>query len=69
MAGFGIFARLIWLVQGVVFFALFIVWVFAILKALKGEWFKIPLIGNFAQKQARANRPAPSQPSPLVSCL
>jgi uncharacterized membrane protein len=54
MIGFGTFARLIWLIQGVVFFALFIVWVFVILKALKGEWFKLPVLGDFALKQAQS---------------
>jgi uncharacterized membrane protein len=34
---------------------LFLVWLFAILKASKGEWFKIPVIGDFAEKQARTN--------------
>ena len=33
---------------------LFIAWLIAIFKALKGEWYKLPLIGDFADKQARA---------------
>jgi uncharacterized membrane protein len=33
---------------------LFIVWLFVILKASKGEWYKLPLIGDFAEKQARS---------------
>ncbi|HXC95102.1 MAG TPA: DUF4870 domain-containing protein [Edaphobacter sp.] len=30
----------------------FILWLLAILKASKGEWYKIPFIGDFALKQA-----------------
>lgn len=33
---------------------LFIAWLMCILKASKGEWFKLPLIGQFAESQARA---------------
>ncbi len=32
--------------------AFFIAWLFAILKASKGEYFKLPVIGDFAAKQA-----------------
>jgi uncharacterized membrane protein len=32
---------------------LFLVWLFIILKAAKGEWYKLPVIGDFAEKQAR----------------
>jgi uncharacterized membrane protein len=32
---------------------LFIAWLLAILKAFKGEWFKLPVIGDWAEKQAR----------------
>lgn len=32
---------------------LFIAWIIAILKASKGEWYKLPIIGDFADKQAR----------------
>jgi uncharacterized membrane protein len=32
---------------------LFIGWLLAILKASKGEWYKLPIIGDFADKQAR----------------
>jgi uncharacterized membrane protein len=32
---------------------LFLVWLFIILKASKGEWYKLPIIGNFAEQQAR----------------
>jgi uncharacterized membrane protein len=33
---------------------LFLLWLFVILKASKGEWFKLPVIGDFAEKQARS---------------
>jgi hypothetical protein len=33
---------------------LFLVWLFVIMKASKGEWYKLPLIGDFADKQARS---------------
>ena len=33
---------------------LFIVWLFVIVKASKGEWYKLPLIGDFAEKQVRS---------------
>jgi uncharacterized membrane protein len=32
---------------------LFLLWLFVILKASKGEWYKLPFIGDFAEKQAR----------------
>jgi uncharacterized membrane protein len=31
---------------------LFLIWLFIILKAAKGEWYKLPVIGDFAEKQA-----------------
>lgn len=34
-------------------FGLFIVWIVVILKASKGEWYKLPVIGDFADQQAR----------------
>jgi uncharacterized membrane protein len=33
---------------------LFILWLICVLKASKGEWFKIPMIGDFAMKQAQS---------------
>jgi uncharacterized membrane protein len=33
---------------------LFLVWLFVILKASKGEWYKLPVIGDFAEKQAHS---------------
>jgi uncharacterized membrane protein len=32
---------------------LFIAWLVAILKAFKGEWYKLPFIGDIAERQAR----------------
>jgi uncharacterized membrane protein len=32
----------------------FILWIMCILKASKGEWFKLPIIGDFAMKQAQS---------------
>jgi uncharacterized membrane protein len=34
--------------------AFFVVWVVLVVKALQGEMFKLPLIGDFAEKQAAA---------------
>jgi uncharacterized membrane protein len=45
---------LLTLLDAVLFFGLFIVWALTILKALKGEWFKLPFIGDFADRQARS---------------
>jgi uncharacterized membrane protein len=42
------------LVNLAVFLCLFIVWLIAILKASKGEWYKLPIIGDFALKQAQS---------------
>jgi uncharacterized membrane protein len=33
---------------------LFLLWLFVILKASKGEWYKLPFIGDFAEKQANS---------------
>jgi len=32
----------------------FLLWLFVILKASKGEWYKLPVIGDFAMKQANS---------------
>jgi uncharacterized membrane protein len=34
--------------------AFFVVWLITILKASKGEWFKLPIIGDFAMKQSQS---------------
>ena len=41
------------LVHLVIGLGLFLVWLFLIIKASKGEWYKLPIIGDFAEKQAR----------------
>ncbi|WP_353068307.1 hypothetical protein RBB75_12870 [Tunturibacter empetritectus] len=41
------------LVHLVIALGLFLVWLFLIIKASKGEWYKLPIIGDFAEKQAR----------------
>jgi uncharacterized membrane protein len=50
------FIPLIGILFGLAYFAIgiifFIAWLLAILKASKGEYFKLPVIGDFAAKQA-----------------
>jgi uncharacterized membrane protein len=41
------------LLSSVVGLVLFIAWIIAIFKAYKGEFYKLPIIGDFAEKQAR----------------
>ncbi len=45
---------LVWLVSMVVALAFFMVWVVLIVKALQGEMFKLPLVGEFAEQQTPA---------------
>lgn len=33
---------------------LFLAWLMAILKAVRGEWHKLPVLGDFAERQARS---------------
>jgi uncharacterized membrane protein len=33
---------------------IFVLWLIAIIKASKGEWYKLPIIGDFAMKQANS---------------
>jgi uncharacterized membrane protein len=42
---------LVWLVSGVIILAFFAVWVVLIVKALQGEMFKLPVLGDFAERQ------------------
>src|SRR3984957_8657719 len=35
-------------------FGMFIIWVVVVIKASKGEWYKLPFLGDFAEKQARS---------------
>lgn len=37
-----------------IFIVIFILWLVAILKASKGEFYKLPIIGDFAMKQAQS---------------
>src|SRR5580698_9057131 len=45
---------LVWLVSMVVALAFFMVWVVLVVKALQGEMFKLPLVGDFAEQQTPA---------------
>ena len=57
VAGFALFfipalGRLLFLlVSMVVSLAFFVVWVVLVVKALQGEMFKLPLVGDFAERQ------------------
>lgn len=42
---------LLWLVSIVVILAVFMVWIVLIVKALQGEMFKTPIVGDFAEQQ------------------
>lgn len=44
---------IMWAFQSLVSLALFVVWIIVVVKALQGEWFKLPIIGDFAMKQAQ----------------
>jgi uncharacterized membrane protein len=50
---FFLFGMLVHVVSLVFYLGVFIFWLIAILKASKGEWYKIPLIGDLAMKQAQ----------------
>ena len=45
----GFFATLLWLVSVVFFFT----WIFLMIQAFQGKHFKLPVIGDFAEQQAR----------------
>jgi uncharacterized membrane protein len=40
------------LISGLVGFAAFVIWLVLVVKALQGEMFKLPVLGDFAEKQA-----------------
>ena len=42
-----------WVLTPFISLAFLAIWLFTILKASKGEWFKLPIIGPFAEKQAK----------------
>ena len=50
----GVIPILGWLIFALGSITLFIAWIIALLKALKGERYKLPFIGNLAEKQAGA---------------
>ncbi len=60
VVGFGLFFipvlghLLVWLLSMVVTLAFFVVWVVLIVKALQGEMFKLPLVGDVAERRASA---------------
>ena len=41
-----------WLFDFLLIFASFFLWLFLMYKAYKGEWFKLPVIGDIAEQQA-----------------
>ena len=45
---------LVWLVSMVVGLAFFMVWAVLVVKALQGEMFKLPVVGDFAERQTLA---------------
>jgi uncharacterized membrane protein len=45
----GLFAGLLWLVSVVFFFT----WIFVMIQAFQGNHFKLPVIGDYAEQQAR----------------
>jgi uncharacterized membrane protein len=60
IAGFALFFipvlghLLVWLVSMVVSLAFFMIWIVLIVKALQGEMFKLPLVGDFAEQRTSA---------------
>ena len=44
--------------------AFFMVWIVLVVKALQGEMFKLPVVGEFAEQQARRRRIAVVAVSP-----
>ena len=51
--GFFVFSMIFHLLQLAIFIGFFVLWLMAIIKASKGEWYKVPMIGDWAQKQAQ----------------
>ena len=43
-----------WAISLMLTVVFFILWVMCIMKASKGEWYKLPLIGDFAMNQSRS---------------
>jgi uncharacterized membrane protein len=44
---------LMWAFSSLISLAMFVVWLIVVIKAFQGEWFKLPIIGDFAMKQAQ----------------
>jgi len=42
------------MLQSLLSIVLFVVWLIVVLKAVKGEWYKLPVIGDLALKQAQS---------------
>ncbi len=51
----GVGHLLVWLVSMLVSLAFFAVWVVLVVKALQGEMFKLPVVGDFADRQIYRN--------------
>ena len=46
-----------WIISILLSLAFFILWIVCIIKASRGEWFKLPVIGDFALTQASQTGP------------
>jgi uncharacterized membrane protein len=44
---------IVWLVSMLASFAFFMIWIVLVVKALQGEKFKLPLVGDFAEQAAK----------------
>jgi len=47
---------LVWLLSMLVGLAFFIIWIVLVVKALQGEMFKLPFLGDFAEQQLHARK-------------
>ena len=41
-----------WIMSALLSLVFLVLWIMCILKALKGEWYKLPVVGDFAMEQA-----------------
>jgi len=48
------YVSMMWTFQELISLGLFVVWLIAVIKAYQGQWFKLPIIGDFALKQAQS---------------
>ncbi|PKK86462.1 MAG: hypothetical protein CVT48_00920 [Thermoplasmata archaeon HGW-Thermoplasmata-1] len=44
-----------WIISMFVGLLMFVLWIVLMIKAYQGEWFKLPLIGDFAEKKAKSS--------------